>query len=87
MENGGLKTTISEDSQTSEAPLCSLDVEVLPPPGEACKSKAAAGVKIAPIAVDEERVEKRQQSGVGWTCARHWSECQKRHLHGTEKDG
>ena len=33
MENGGLKTTISEDSPTSEAPLNSLDVEVLPPTG------------------------------------------------------
>ena len=30
MENGGLKTTISEDSPMSEAPLESLDVEVLP---------------------------------------------------------
>ena len=36
MENGGLKTTISEDSPTSEAPLYSLDVEVLPPPKEIC---------------------------------------------------
>ena len=33
MDNGGLKTKISEDSPTSEAPLKSLDVEVLPPPG------------------------------------------------------
>ena len=44
MENGGMKTTISEDSPTSE-------------PGEICKSKPAAGARIAPIAVDEERVE------------------------------
>ena len=57
MENGGLKTTISEDSPTSEALLYSLDVEVLPPPGETCESKTAAGARIAPIAVDEERVE------------------------------
>ena len=57
MENEGMKTTISEDSPTSEAPLYSLDVEVLPPPGEICKSKPAAGARIAPIAVDEERVE------------------------------
>ena len=34
MENGGLKATISEDRPTSEAPLNSLDVEVLLPPGE-----------------------------------------------------
>ena len=33
MENGGLKTTISEDSPTSEALLYSLDVEVLPTAG------------------------------------------------------
>ena len=53
MENGGLKTTISEDSPKSEAPLYSLDVEVLPPLGETCKSKPVAGARIAPIAVDE----------------------------------
>ena len=57
MDNGGLKTTISEDSPTSEAPLYSLDAEVLPPPGETCESRSAAGARIAPIAVDEERVE------------------------------
>ena len=28
-----MMSTISEDSPTSDAPLCSLDVEVLPPPG------------------------------------------------------
>ena len=38
MEHGGLKTTISEDSPSSEAPLYSLDVEVLPPPGETCEA-------------------------------------------------
>ena len=57
MENGGLKTTISEDSPTSEAPLYSLDVEVLPPPGEICESKSTASARIAPIAMDDERVE------------------------------
>ena len=57
MENGGLKTTISEDSPTSEAPLYSLDVEVLPPSGEICESRSAASARIAPIAMDEERVE------------------------------
>ena len=57
MESGGLKTTISEDSPPSEAPLYSLDVEVLLPPGETFESKPAAGARIAPIAVDEERVE------------------------------
>ena len=57
MENGGLKTTISEDSPTSEAPLYSLDVEVLPPPGEICESRSAASARIAPIAMDDERVE------------------------------
>ena len=57
MENGGLKTTISEDSPTSEAPLYSLDVEVLPPSGELCESRSAASARIAPIAMDDERVE------------------------------
>ena len=57
MENGGLKTTISEDSPTSEAPLYSLDVEVLPPPGEICESRSTASARIAPIAMDDERVE------------------------------
>ena len=57
MENGGLQTTIIEDSPTSEAPLYSLDFEVLPPLGETCESKPAAGARIAPIVVDEERVE------------------------------
>ena len=57
MENGGLKTTISEDSPTSEAPLYSLDVEVLPAPGETCESRSAASARIAPIAEDDERVE------------------------------
>ena len=46
-ENGGLKTTISEDSPTSEAPLYSLDVEVLPPPGETRESRPAAGARVA----------------------------------------
>ena len=55
--NGGLKTTISEDSPTSEAPLHSLDVEVLPPPGEICESRSTASARIAPIAMDDERVE------------------------------
>ena len=53
MENGGLKTTISEDSPTSEAPLCSLDVALLPPPGE----EPAVGARVTPIATDDERLE------------------------------
>ena len=57
MENGGLKTTISEDSLTSEAPLYSLDVEVLPPPGEICANRSTASARIAPIAMDDKRVE------------------------------
>ena len=57
MENGGLKTTTIEDSPTSEAPLYSLYVEVLPPPGETCESKPAAGARVAPISMDEERVD------------------------------
>ena len=57
MENGGLRTTISEDSPTSEAPLYSLDVEVLPPPGESCESRSTASARIAPVAMDDERVE------------------------------
>ena len=57
MKNGGFKTTISEDSPTLEAPLYSLDVEVLPAPGETCRSKSAVGARVAPIAADEERLE------------------------------
>ena len=57
MENGGLNTTSSDDSPTSEALLYSLDVAVLPPPGETCKSEPAVGARVAPIAADEERVE------------------------------
>ena len=57
IENGVLKTTISEDSPTSEAPLYSLDVEVLPPPGEICESRSTASARIASIAMDDERVE------------------------------
>ena len=51
MENGALKTTISEDSPTSEAPLYSLDVEVLPPPGESFETRSTASARIAPIAM------------------------------------
>ena len=57
MENGGLKTTISEESPTSEAPLYRLDVEVLPPPGEFSNDKTAAGARVAPIAAEDERLE------------------------------
>ena len=52
------RTTISEDSPTSDAPLYSLDVEVLPPPRESCESRPTASARIAPIAMDDERVEK-----------------------------
>ena len=48
---------ISEDSPTSEAPLYSLDVEVLPPPRESCESRPTASARIAPITIDDERVE------------------------------
>ena len=57
MENGGSRTTISEDIPTSEALLYSLDVEVLPPPGESCESRSTASARIAPISMDDERVE------------------------------
>ena len=57
MESGGSRTTISENSPTSEAPLHSLDVEVLPPPGESCESRPTASARIAPIAMDDKRVE------------------------------
>ena len=56
VENGGLKTTTSEDSPTSEAPLYSLDVEV-PPPGEICESRSTASARNAPIVMNDERVE------------------------------
>ena len=82
MENGGLKTTISEDSPTSEAALYSFDVEVLPPPGEICESRSTANARIAPIAMDDERVE--EGSRVELTgFVRDWSEREKRHLHGS----
>ena len=57
MEIGGSRTTISEDSPMSEAPLYSFDVEVLPPPGESCESRPTASSRIAPTAKDDERVE------------------------------
>ena len=51
MENGGLKTTVSEDSPASEAPLYS------PPPGEFSDGKTAVGARVAPIAAEDERLE------------------------------
>ena len=57
MEYGGLKTTISEDTETSDAPLYSLDVEMLPPQGEICESRSTASARIAPIVMNDERVE------------------------------
>ena len=84
MENGGLKTTISKDSPTSEAPLCSHDVEVSPPPGEFSKGKTAVGARVAPIAVED---EPRQQRGFGRSRARHGSEWSKRHRHGSRSLG
>ena len=57
MENGGLKTTVSEDGPASEAPLYSLDVEVLPPPGEFSNGKTTVGAWVAPIASEDERLE------------------------------
>ena len=82
MENGGLKTTIGEDSLSSEAPLYGLDVQMLPPPGEICESRSTASARIAPIAMGRTS-RRRQQSGIGWTCAGCWSEREKRHLHGS----
>ena len=70
MENGGVKTTISEDSPTSEAPLYSLDVEVLPPPGETCESRSTASAIIAPIAMDDERVEEGSRVDLHGSCSR-----------------
>ena len=64
MENGGLKTTISKDSPTSEAPLCSHDVEVSPPPGEFSKGKTAVGARVAPIAVEDERGSREELAGL-----------------------
>ena len=36
---------------------CSLDVEVLPPPGEFSNGRNAVGAVVAPIAADDERSE------------------------------
>ena len=41
----------------SEAPLCSLDVGVPPPPGEFSNGKTAAGARVPPIAAENERLE------------------------------
>ena len=57
MEKGGLITTISEDSPTSDGPLYSLDVEVLPPPGEFSSGRTAVGARVAPSAAEDERLE------------------------------
>ena len=46
-----------EDSSTSEAPLDSLDVEVLPPPGVPSNGKTADGARAAHIAAENERLE------------------------------
>ena len=57
MESGDQKTTISEDSPTSEAPLYRLDVEALPPPGAFSNGRTAAGATAAPIAAGNEHLE------------------------------
>ena len=57
MENGGLKTTVSEDSPTTDAPHYSLDVEVLLPLGEFSNGRTVVGARVAPIAADDERLE------------------------------
>ena len=57
IENGGLETKISEDSPTSESPLYSLDVEVLPPPGVSSNGKTTVGARVAPIAAEDEQLE------------------------------
>ena len=53
MQNCHQRTTIREDSPTSEAPLYSLDVEVLPPPGERDTGTSSAGARVAPISATE----------------------------------
>ena len=58
MQNCPQRTTIREDSPTSEAPLYSLDVEVLPPPGECDTGTSSAGARVAPIsAAESEQLE------------------------------
>ena len=53
MKNGCWRTTIREDSPTSEAPLYSLDVEVLPAPGERDTGTSSVGARVAQIAAAE----------------------------------
>ena len=57
MENGGLKTRISEDSPASVAPLHSLDVEVLLPFVLSFNGKTAVGAWVAPTSAEDERLE------------------------------
>ena len=87
MENGGLKTTISEDSPTSEAPLYSLDVEVLPPPGEICESRSTASARIVPIAMGDERVEEVELAGLVGDVGLNGEEASAWVVLPTEKDG
>ena len=72
MEIGGSRTKISEDSPTSEAPLYSL--EVLLPPGESCESRPTASARIAPIAMDDERVEEGSRVELAGLVRDVWSE-------------
>ena len=65
MENGGLKTTISDDSSTS--PLqsrCRSATSTV----EFSNGKTAVGARVAPIAADDERLE--GSSRVEWTSQR-----------------
>ena len=50
MESGGRKTTSNEDGLTSEAPLYSLEVEVVPQVREFDTRKTTSGARVAPIA-------------------------------------
>ena len=53
MQKGRQQTTIKEERPTSEAPLYSLDVEVLPPLGALGDGKSTVGARVAPIAAAE----------------------------------
>ena len=80
MENGGLKKTISEDSPTSDSPLYSLDVEV-----RNLRKQVNSKCKNSSHRYGKRASGRREQSGIGWTCARCWSEREKRLP--MEKDG
>ena len=53
MQSGRQKTTIKEDDPASEAPLYSLDVDVLPPLGAFGDGNSRVGARVAPVAAAE----------------------------------